>query len=269
MALMSLTHAHAAPPDLQMGAKPAENVTALYLTVSPAAWADHAPSEHTWAVAERHLQRRVKAGAGHWWHRSASGLCVAFFDRQAALDCAWRMPLLAGLKPAGRWRLSLDVVNAAGGVDTVQVARLHGLALLADDCVPVMGHRLRDQLHDPIEAQVEDLGLCHLKHLEPTLRAYRMHPPPPIDAGFTAQPAAPMAMPDTAPPALPRLVLLAPVASADSPAHRSFGALLVDRLAHQLGRSTHVRLVHALSSQALARRVQTQGQTQVKTQAKK
>jgi hypothetical protein len=165
MALMSLTHAHAAPPDLQMGAKPAENVTALYLTVSPAAWADHAPSEHTWAVAERHLQRRVKAGAGHWWHRSASGLCVAFFDRQAALDCAWRMPLLAGLKPAGRWRLSLDVVNAAGGVDTVQVARLHGLALLADDCVPVMGHRLRDQLHDPIEAQVEDLGLCHLKHL--------------------------------------------------------------------------------------------------------
>lgn len=249
MAVMSFTHDHA----LQLGAKPAEDATALYVTVSPAAWAEHAPSEHTWAVAERHLQRHIKAGAGQWWHRSASGLCVAFSEWQAALDCAWRMPLLAGLRPSGRWRLSLDVVGAAGAMDALQVARLHGLALLAQDSVPVMGHRLRDQLHDPVEAQVEDLGLCHLKHMEPALRVYRMHRPP-----LTA---APMAMPEAAPPTLPRLVLLAPVAIADSPAHRSFGTLLVDRVSHQLGRSAHVCLVHTLSSQALVRRAQAPAPT--------
>jgi adenylate cyclase len=248
MVVMPITRAPAMP----FASNPAEDATALYLTVSPAEWAEDAANEHTWAVAERHLQRHIKAGAGQWWHRSATGLCVAFSQRQTALDCAWRMPLLAGLRPAGRWRLSLDVVRAAGAVDVSQVARLHGLALLAPDSVPVMGHRLRDQLHDPVEAQVEDLGMCHLKHLEPALRAYRMHQPPSCVAS--------MALPKTAAPGLPRLVLLAPVAIADSPAHRSFGALLADRLSHQLGRSAHLRLVHTLSSQALARRAQTQAQ---------
>jgi adenylate cyclase len=223
-----------------------EGATALYLAVGEGDVLEAPPTADEWAIAERYLSRQIKFDGGQWWHRSASGLCVVFCRRHAALLSAWRLPMLPGLKPARRWRLSLEAVRSPLAIDGPQVARLHAMAQLAGDQVPVVGQRLRDQLHEPVDAQLEDLGLCYFKQLEPALRAYRLHRPP--------RPPQPWPEAD----ALPGLVLLAPVATSDSVAHRAFGALLVDRVSHQLGRSGHMRLVHPLSSRALAGRAQVQ-----------
>lgn len=240
MERMSITPSHA----MTRTPLPVDGATALYLAASDSSVLEAPPNADDWAVAERYLSRQIKSNGGHWWHRSASGLCVAFSQRRTALQSAWRLPLLAGLKPAQRWRLSLEAVSSPQSVDASQVAYLHAMAQLAGEQTPVVGQRLRDQLHEPVEAQLEDLGLCHLKHLGPTSRAYRLHKPgrPPAAA--------------SEPGALPRLVLMAPVPKADSAAHRAFGALLVDRVSHQLGRSRHMRLVHALSSRSLFGRPQ-------------
>jgi adenylate cyclase len=242
MAAMSPISPHAMPQDLL----PLEGATALYFAAGEFDGMEAPPSADDWAVAERYLSRQIKSEGGQWWHRSASGLCVAFPRRRAALHSAWRLPLLSGLKPSQRWRMSLDAVRHLVEVDVGQVARLHDLTQLADDKTPVVGHRLRDQLNEPLEAQLEDLGLCHFKGLHPAQRVYRLHKP--------VRPAAAVSDPD----GLPRLVMLAPKARADSPAHRAFGALLVDRLAHQLGRSRHVRLVHPMSCRRLGAQEQAE-----------
>ena len=223
-----------------------DGATVLYLTAGESEWGESLPPEaDTWAVAERFLSRCIKADGGHWGHASASGLCVVFAQRQAALRCAWRLPHLPGLRPADRWRLSLDVAPAdQATLSGSQVANMHALAQMADDPLPLAGHRVRDQLLEPLEGEVEDLGLCHLKHREVAQRAYRVRPS-----------EGPSVSPESS-HALPGLVLLPPVPLHDSPAHRVFGPLLVDRVAHQLGRSRHVRLINPLSSRALAARSQ-------------
>ena len=213
--------------------------TVLYLTIGEADWGPEPPGPDTWAVAERYLERQIRAEGGHWLTRSATGLCVAFAQRQTALRSAWRLPQLSGLKPAGRWRLCLDALRASSPWQPAQVATLHGLAQLATDSAPVVGYRLRDQLHDPVEAQVEDLGLCHLKYEDAAQRAFLLHRPKrPQRAADHAQ-------------GLPVLVLMAPTAKSDSPAHRVLGEFLVDRVSNQLGRSRHLRTVHPLSSRCL------------------
>ena len=219
--------------------------TALYLTVDEAQGRLAAPNDRAWSAAQRYLDRHLAGGGGQWWHQSELGLCAVFAQTADALHCAWRLPQLASAQPSEHWRLSLqNVPSEAGSAQGVWVAQMHGLAQLGADPLPLTGHRLRDVLLDPVDAQVEDLGLCHLKgHVAPE-RAYRLHPP--CRPGRLRHRTT----------SFPRLVLLAPQAAHDSPEHRAFGPLLVDRVSHQLGRSSHVRLVHPLSSQSLAERPQ-------------
>jgi adenylate cyclase len=222
----------------------APNGTALYLTLDEAGgWLD-APHHQAWSCARRQLERQVASGGAHWWHRSDIGLCAVFDHTTDALRCAWRLPQLASAQPSDHWRLSLDTVASVPSTQGAQVAHLHALAQLGADRLPLAGHRLRDALLDPMDAQVEDLGLCHLKDQMAPERAYRLHPP-------SRHPGRRARAND-----LPRLVLLAPQAAYDSPEHRAFGPLLVDRVSHQLGRSSHVRVVHPLSSRSLAARSQ-------------
>lgn len=217
--------------------------TALYITMNASVWRDDEPAlARAWSGAQRYVTRQLDTDGGGWWHRSAMGLCAVFAQRESALRCAWQLPGLPSLKPAERWRISLDATTPdLASWDGRQMARLHALAQLGDDAVPVLGDRLRDALLDPVDGAVEDLGLCHLKYVNSAVRAYRLHPPqhPPLAQRLGG---------------LPRLVLLPPLPAHDSPEHRAFGPLVVDRVSNQLGRSRHVQVVHPLSSRSLAKR---------------
>lgn len=235
---------------------PAETGTALYVTWDESDWREAEPAQAlAWAAAQRYLTRQLKTHGGGWWHQSANGLCAVFADRQSALQCAWRLPRLPSLQPAECWRLSADTVTPGTELwGNSQTARLHALAQLGNDAIPVVGHRLRDALLEPVDGEVEDLGLCYMKHADAALRAYRLHPP-------SATPLSAVqvdAQVDVQAEALPRLVLLPPLPAHDSPAHRAFGPLLIDRVSHQLSRSRHVQVVHPLSSRSLAARPQAQ-----------
>lgn len=238
------------PHGLSDGVMP-DQATALYISLDEARLPLSEPEQaQTWAAVQRFVDQRLSRGGGAWWHQSSKGWCAVFAERQSALQCAWRLPDLTSLRPRQRWRLSLDVMTAeAQHGPGAEIARLHALAQLGLNGLPVMGHRLRDAVLEPLDGEVQDLGLCHLKHVQGTVRAYQLHPP------AVPQPVA-------HPGGLPRLVLLPPQPVHDSPAHRAFGPLLVDRVSHQLGRSQHVSLVHPLSSRLLASRAQAEADAQ-------
>ena len=55
----------------------------------------------------------------------------------------------------------------------------HRLTTLAGPGEIIVSARVRDQLTPILDADVEDLGECYLKHIESPLRAYRIGPPGP------------------------------------------------------------------------------------------
>ena len=65
------------------------------------------------------------------------------------------------------------------------------LTALAGPGEIVVSPEVRDQLLPAVDAEVEDLGECYLKHVQQPVRAYRVGPPgafPVIDTGSTVLP---------------------------------------------------------------------------------
>jgi len=123
------------------------------------------------------------------------------------------------------------------GADVNLAARLTGLAGPGEI---VVSADVRDQLVPVLDADVEDLGACYLKHVHAPVRAYRIGPPGPhpvIEPG-------PLSMPQLRP-----TVAVVPFAGRnEEPEHRVIGEVLADEIISSLSRSSELNVISRLST---------------------
>lgn len=146
-----------------------------------------------------------------------------------------RLALRAGLHASEVYDAQLDLLGA--GVNLA--ARVAGLAQPGETVATV---EVRDQLHDRIDADIEDLGDCHLKHVDEPVRVYRLGP----SMSESSLPALP-------PPNKAALQLAVAVMPFSDPLRGStgLGDLVADGIIHRLSRSPGLQVVSRLSSAAL------------------
>lgn len=203
-------------------------------------------------------QRLLPEGAGRLVKSLGDGLMLEFESVPPAIQCALAMHHAAehcnvGL-PADRWmclRMGAHVSDVI--VDELDIygsgvnlaARLATLARPGEAVVSV---EVRDRLVPGLDADVDDLGLCHLKHVSKPVRAFRLTPvssqmPPP-------RPVRTLPQRDL----LPSLaVVLSPVL-APAPAAAVTAELLVDEITAAMSRSSSVNVVSRLSAVAFSER---------------
>ncbi|NMM04754.1 adenylate/guanylate cyclase domain-containing protein [Polaromonas sp.] len=131
------------------------------------------------------------------------------------------------------------------GTDVNLTARFATLAGPGD---VVISAELRDCLPAGLDADIEDLGECHLKHLSEPIQVYRAWP---VD-DLARVPAAAHA---TAPDFRPTVAVIPFEARSNEPEHFVIGELLADGIIAQLSRSADLRVISRLSTTALRGRV--------------
>ena len=125
------------------------------------------------------------------------------------------------------------------GTDVNLTARL---ATLAGPRELVVSSDLRDHLTAGLDADIEDLGECHLKHVKEPVRAYRVG-----HAGH-----APVVQATNAAPLdfRPTVAVIPFEARSNEPEHFVIGELVADGIIAQLSRSADLRIISRLSTTA-------------------
>ena len=111
----------------------------------------------------------------------------------------------------------------------------------------VVSAELRDHLTAGLDADIEDLGECHLKHVEKPVRAYRI--------GVVGN--APVIPSSRATPVdfRPTIAVIPFEARSNEPEHFVIGELIADGIIAQLSRSPDIRVISRLSTTAFRGRV--------------
>lgn len=123
------------------------------------------------------------------------------------------------------------------GTDVNLTARF---ATLAGPDEVVATAEFRDQLTAELDADIEDMGECHLKHVEQPVRAYRIGP-----AGH-----APVLVPQSnyAVPLQQTIAVIPFEARSNEPEHFAIGELIADGVIAQISRTAELRVISRLSS---------------------
>lgn len=130
------------------------------------------------------------------------------------------------------------------GSDVNLTARI---ATLAGPAETVITAALRDQLTAGLDADIEDLGECHLKHVKEPVRAYRVGPVG-HERSVRAHNAAPADF-------RPTIAVIPFEARSNEPEHFVIGELIADGVIAQLSRSPDIRVISRLSTTAFRGRV--------------
>ena len=106
----------------------------------------------------------------------------------------------------------------------------------------VTSAELRDELTEGLDADIEDLGDCHLKHVPEPVRAYRVGP-----AG-----AAPVvrSLSEVAVELRPTVAVIPFEARSNEPEHFAIGELIAEGIIAQLARTSDLRVISRLSTTA-------------------
>ncbi len=179
------------------------------------------------------------------------GLMLEFSDGQRCAAAAFEMQKLirhaSEAAPARALHLRMGghlaefVVDRHDiyGSDVNLTARI---ATLAGPGEIVVTATLRDQLTAGLDAELEDLGECHLKHVSEPVRCYRLTP-----VGHAR------VVPDRegAPPDFRPTVAVIPFETrSNEPEHFVIGELIADGVIAQLSRSADIRVISRLSTTA-------------------
>lgn len=125
------------------------------------------------------------------------------------------------------------------GSDVNLTARI---AALAGPAETVITAGLRDQLTAGLDADIEDLGECHLKHVKEPIRAYRVGPVG-YDRSVPAHNASPVDL-------RPTIAVIPFESRSNEPEHFVIGELIADGVIAQLSRSPEIRVISRLSTTA-------------------
>jgi class 3 adenylate cyclase/tetratricopeptide (TPR) repeat protein len=114
------------------------------------------------------------------------------------------------------------------------------LTTLAGPGEIVVSADVRDQLTPVLDADIEDLGPCYLKHVHEPVRAYRVGPPGPrpvIEPGTS-----------TTPELRPTVAVIPFAARSGDPEHQILGEVLADEIISALSRSVELNVISRLST---------------------
>lgn len=179
-------------------------------------------------LAQFRLARRG-AEAARWLHQAAEELGRGASDAEP-------LRLRVGIHQGSVFADEVDLY----GRDVNLASRVMSLAGPGETVVTLP---VRDALVDQLDGQLEDLGECHLKHVQHPVRAYRLGP-----AG--AAPRLPARHTYGAPFRAGVAVLPFSMRIGDASDH-AIGELVADALIVQLGRGRQLRVISRLSTTAL------------------
>ena len=188
----------------------------------------------------------IPAHRGQLLQRLGDGLMIAFAQPRDAADCARALHRRAAARSEGidaDDRVLLRIGMHVADLLTDDVAFYgHGvnvasrLAALAGPGETVMSAAVHDRLLASHGDALVDLGLCHLKHIESPLRAYRLGPRNGLGSG-TGIDASPR----------PTLAVI-PFARHSADAERAVGDIIADEIIVALSRAPELRIVSRLST---------------------
>jgi TolB-like protein len=115
------------------------------------------------------------------------------------------------------------------------------LAGLAGPDEIVISARVHDQITPVLDADVEDLGECHLKHVRQPVRAYRVGPPGPrpvIQPGFVLEALR------------PTLAVIPFTTHEAAPEHEVVGEVLAEEIIREISSSPDLNVISRLSTTA-------------------
>lgn len=204
----------------------------------------------------------LPANGGRLVKSLGDGLLLEFESVQAAVASSLSIQSLVPAFNIGRdgdssmaMRIGVHVADVVAdeldiyGAGVNLAARLSTLAGPSDI---VVSAQVRDELIDGLDAQLDDLGECYLKHLTEPVHAFRLG---------SAQAPALETLPNPAPQALrPTLAVIPFRAAADAPTARTLGDALADEVIAGLSVVAELNVISRLSTLAFRDRESTLGQ---------
>ena len=184
------------------------------------------------------------------------GMMLAFPDPRRAIAAALAIQRLcehteAGVDPWRRMRLRVGAQvgeHVAGSIDvyghSVNIAAR--LASIAGPGEIIVSADVRDEVTDSIDAQLEDLGDCWLKHVSHPVRAYRVGPPGPAPLVEAVADVAPLR---------PSIAVIPFRGRAVAPEHAVLGEVIAEEVIAALSRTHELDVISRLSTTALRDRV--------------
>lgn len=176
----------------------------------------------------------LEFGDAHGAVRAAFALHRACRERNVDVPVERHMRLRIGAHLA---RFVADEYDIYGS-DVNLAARI---ATLAGPGEVVVSAALRDGLTDALDAEIEDLGDCYLKHVAEPVRAYRVGVAGALPVVAPAAKSAPLQ---------PTIAVIPFASRSNAPEHFAVGELLAEGIIAQLGRTAQLRVISRLSSSA-------------------
>lgn len=204
------------------------------------------------ALVERVTSEVLPAHEGHLVKSLGDGLMADFPDVQRCIRAAFAIQRLsdranASVTSARRMLLRLGVHVGeliADGLDVYghDVNLAARLTTLAGPGEIVVSADVRDQLTPLLDADVEDLGECYVKHVREPIRAYRVGPPGPRPV---IEPSA-FAAHDLR----PTVAVIPFTARTLDPEHHVVGEIIADEVIAALSRAQELQVISRLSTTA-------------------
>ncbi|WP_406856345.1 FlgO family outer membrane protein [Alsobacter sp. KACC 23698] len=172
-----------------------------------------------------HAQGAVKAAL--WIQQSA-------LERNAGYAPDQHILLRVGIETG-------DVIRGQGDVFGRGVNRAARLATLAAPGEVVASAGVRAQITPVLDAEIEDLGDCYLRHVNTPVRAYRVGPP------------GPLPRPDAGPPLrdlMPSLAVVPFSSLNEQQDHFMLGEILAEEMISEMSRSQELCVISRLSTTA-------------------
>jgi adenylate cyclase len=198
--------------------------------------------------------KTIPAHQGQLLQRLGDGLMIAFAHPRDATECAWALhnraaELAKGVAVADRVLLRIgihagavltdDMVFYGNGVNVAS-----RLAALAGPGETVISATVRDQIASAApRGDLVDLGLCHLKHVDAPLHAFRLGPRSALRTDAEGQIAL-----------KPMLAVIPLTQRGCDPLHVAVGEIIADDVIVALSRAPELRIVSRMSTTAFAGR---------------
>lgn len=219
--------------------------------------ADEAGTVARWHdFAQTAQNQSIPAHHGRLVKSLGDGLMVEFENPRDAANAAHTLHAImqkgnAGQNPERQMHLRAGINathvytddNDIYGAGVNLAARI---ATLAGPGETVVTAQVRDGLTDGLDASIEDLGECYLKHIAEPVRAYRV--------GAAGAAPVVVAQREYATPLQPTIAVIPFVARSNAPEHFAIGELIADGVIGQLSRTAELKVISRMSATAFRKR---------------
>jgi len=203
-----------------------------------------------WLALVRHVETELMSEcSGRLVNSVGDGFMLEFNDAREAVSVALAIQHASKRQnfgvPSDQHLLLRIGIEACQVIIKAQDIYGHGvnlaarLASLAGPSEIVISAHVHDRITSGLDADIEDLGNCYLKHIKDPVRAFRVGPPgprPKIEPGFSLEKL------------LPTLAVIPFVARRTDPEHDVLGEILAEEIIREVSPSPELNVISRLST---------------------